>query len=112
MPTYGFLIKSITAGLFFALYAILFSLIENSIYWFIGPLDESQVKTILISCFYYGYRLYYAISFMSVFYTARQFFKSLKTTKESNPSPSAPMENDIVPNYTPGNVQDGQTHDC
>merc|ERR1711911_110643 len=94
------LFESITAGLYFAIYAILFSFIENSIYWIIGPQGESKVKTILISCFYYSYRVYYVISFITVFYTARNFFKSLKPRKESNQSPSAPRENDIAPNYT------------
>ena len=91
----------------------------------IGPQGESKVIAIIISCFYYSYRVYYVISFIAVFYTARNFFKSLKTKKESNQSPSAPMKNDIVPNYTsnlhiqlqiqnysPGNLLDRETQDC
>ena len=122
--TSGFPGESITAGLYFAIYAMFFSFIENSIYYWI-PQGEYKIKTYFISFIYYSYRLYYVVSFISVFYTARTFFKSLKTKKESNASQSAPMENDIVPNYTSklhvklhlqnythGNLLEGQTHDC
>ena len=62
-----------------------------------------------MSVIYYSYRVYYAISFISVFYTARNFFKSFKSKKDQNPkydsSPSAPMEYDIVENFTPGDLR-------
>ena len=97
-----------TAGLFFAIYALFFSFIENCIYYWI-PQDEWVGKAILIPVIYYSYRVYYAISFISVFYTARNFFKSFKSKKDQNPkydsSPSAPMEYDIVENFTPGDLR-------
>jgi len=100
--------QSITAGLFFSIYAMFFSFIENSInYWFQG---ESKVEKFLISCLYYLYRLYYVISFIAVFYTARKFFKSLKTKKKIHPSPSDLIKHDIAPNYT-GHL-DEQAQEC
>ena len=49
-------------------------------------------------------------------YTARKFFKRFKPIKnpksKPDPRPSAPMEDDIVANFTPGNLCDAQAHDC